>query len=442
MSHIAVIGAGYVGLPTALWLTELGHDVVVMDSARERVDMLRKLQPPFSCPELSLRLRMATSTGRLSFELSLDYYRRSADVEIIVLAVPADTYADGSIDLSVVVSVIKMLVEWQSARKALVCVRSTLSVGSSVQILAAVGDSDLSNRYIYWPAFLRQHRAFVDLSEPDRIILGACSKETMEMFVTSVLPSELHKRVLVMSLEEAEAAKQMSNCVLAVNQVLTAELAVMCEEHAIEPKVVIRGVAGDFRIGGELMEHHPGLGDLCLRKDLSAMCRIGGESSALLKAAANRSDDLRRLAIDNIVRHVSHLGDQSKVAIVGLGYAAGVGDVRGALSPQLIASLQGKAKIRVWDAYADVSCVIADLPGIETFPRLEDCLRGSDAAVLLVDHPELKEINWQAQVRSMKRHPSIFDFAYALSSSTLRFSEFIHAWYAAGTCQICADSKS
>jgi UDPglucose 6-dehydrogenase len=374
----------------------------------------------------------------LTFELSLGDCQPKVDVGMVALAVPADTRPDGSVDLSVLVTVLKTVVAWQPARDAIVCVRSTLSVGDSAQMLAAIGDSDLPNRYVYWPAFLRQHRAFVDLARPDRIVLGSGTTQVANRFVNRILPADLHNRVLTMSFEAAEAVKQMSNSVLAVNQVLAAELASICEKYTIEPEAVFQGIAADFRIGQEILEHRPGLCDLCLSKDLSAMCRVAGVNGKLLSSAARRSDELRRLAVQNVVGHVCRIGPQPNVAIVGLGYAPGVGDTRGALSPQLLTALQGRAKVRVWDGYADVSAVIGATPGVEAFPSLELCLESADVAVLLVDHPELQQVDWKTQAESMRGARPIFDFAHALCASQRGASEFCHPWYTPGVCTFCS----
>lgn len=440
MSHVVVIGAGYVGLPTAIWLTDLGHKVTVIEFAPERLAMLRRLQPSFTCPELHWRLQAASSTKRLTFEVSLEDCQKNDDVEMVILAVPADPLPDGSVDLSIVTAVIKKLVDWQPARNALVCVRSTLSIGDGARILAAVEDPELPNRYVYWAAFLRQHMAFVDLAQPDRIVVGSQRTQIANRFVCNILPKNLHDRVLIMSCEEAELTKQMSNAVLAVNQVMTAELAAICDKYAITSEVVIRGIAGDFRIGQELLEHHPGLGDLCLRKDLSALCKIAGDTGMLLHNTARRSDELRRLAVENILSHVRRIGPEPNVAVVGLGYASQVGDIRGALSPQLLAALQGNANVRVWDRYADVSSVIATMPSIKDSPSLEVCLRDVDVAVLLVDHPELQQVNWQVQASSMRGFYSIFDFVHVVQDSEAGVSKHLHDWYTAGSCPLCSRS--
>ena len=55
MSDVAVIGAGYVGLTTAVCLAHLGHDVVCADIDADRVDRLNKGEVPIledGLPEL------------------------------------------------------------------------------------------------------------------------------------------------------------------------------------------------------------------------------------------------------------------------------------------------------------------------------------------------------------------------------------------------------
>ncbi|HDH26053.1 MAG TPA: UDP-glucose 6-dehydrogenase, partial [Actinobacteria bacterium] len=68
--QVAVIGAGYVGLATAVGLSSLGHDVAVGERSAERVEMLRSGRSPIFEPELLAMLRVGSEAGRLSFHTS------------------------------------------------------------------------------------------------------------------------------------------------------------------------------------------------------------------------------------------------------------------------------------------------------------------------------------------------------------------------------------
>ena len=50
---LSIIGAGYVGLVTGASLAELGHDVVVMDIDRERIEKLNRGVIPLHEPGLN-----------------------------------------------------------------------------------------------------------------------------------------------------------------------------------------------------------------------------------------------------------------------------------------------------------------------------------------------------------------------------------------------------
>jgi UDP-N-acetyl-D-mannosaminuronate dehydrogenase len=134
---------------------------------------------------------------------------------------------------------------------------------------------------------------------------------------------------------------------------------------------------------------------------------------------------------------VRRLGHRPKVAVLGLGYASQVGDTRGALSPELLAALRNCADVRVWDGYADVSSVVEVMPRAMAFSSIEACLMDTDVAVLLVDHPELQQLNWQA-LPFPRGVYAIFDFARVIPASEPRVSEHLHAWYTSGSCSVCS----
>ena len=97
---VAVIGAGYVGLTTAVCLAHLGHDVVCADIDAERVERLNKGEVPILEDGLPELLSEGLSSRRLRFVVGA---RNAASVAgFVFLCVPTPQGDDGSADLSFV----------------------------------------------------------------------------------------------------------------------------------------------------------------------------------------------------------------------------------------------------------------------------------------------------------------------------------------------------
>jgi len=105
MSRIAVFGAGYVGLVTGACFADLGHDVVVRDVVRERVDALRRGEVPIYEPGLEELLER--TSDRLAFTLDVREALDGADFLYVAVGTPP-TYS-GDADLSAVWTVVDEL---------------------------------------------------------------------------------------------------------------------------------------------------------------------------------------------------------------------------------------------------------------------------------------------------------------------------------------------
>jgi UDPglucose 6-dehydrogenase len=64
--RICVVGAGYVGLATAVMFGKLGHDVSVTDIDPERVKAVNSGKSPFYEPSLEKELTRLVRRGLLS----------------------------------------------------------------------------------------------------------------------------------------------------------------------------------------------------------------------------------------------------------------------------------------------------------------------------------------------------------------------------------------
>lgn len=401
--------------------------MAAVEPAADRLGSLRKGIAPFSEPGIDDALERALAGGRLSFVDDLPASPVSCDA--ILIAVPAPTSARGEVDLAVLDSVLSKVARREDLRSAIVVVRSTLGPGDSDQLVAL--HPSLRERLVYWPAFLRQGRALADSSSPDRIVLGVFDKGRSAQLRNLLGPLVPPHRLVVLSLREAELVKQFSNAILAVNRVLAADISLICGQYGVDFRAVFEGITLDHRMGRELLEVKPGLGDSCLTKDIDALCAALPEprsAAALLDIARQRSRVQRREAVAAVLGELQRASGRSpSLALVGLSYEPGVGDVRDALSVELAGAARDIARVRVWDPYVSLRDLAEHFPTAERASSLEDAFRASSVAVILVDHPELDGSLWRL-IESMDEDACVFDFAGLEPRSFAAVSRKIRRW--------------
>jgi UDPglucose 6-dehydrogenase len=86
--RVAVVGTGHVGLPTAVLLATLGHDVVATDVDRVKIADLVGGRVPFYEPGLEGWLRAATASGHLQFTEDTSKVAAGRDVAFICVGTP------------------------------------------------------------------------------------------------------------------------------------------------------------------------------------------------------------------------------------------------------------------------------------------------------------------------------------------------------------------
>lgn len=94
VNRVAVIGLGYVGLPTAAALAGQGVEVVGVDVDQRVVDCVSEGTAPFDEPDLTSTLNEAVSAGMLSASTEMP----QADAYIV--AVPTPIKEDSHVDLA------------------------------------------------------------------------------------------------------------------------------------------------------------------------------------------------------------------------------------------------------------------------------------------------------------------------------------------------------
>ena len=263
--HIAVVGAGYVGLSLAILLSQYNH-VIAVDIVPEKVDKINKKQFPVQddytekyMAEKELDLT-ATTDGSKAY--------RTAD--FVIIAVPTNYDSKKNFfDTGAVETVIESVIEATRDRdkKPVMVIKSTVPVGYTKSVQERYGITNL----LFSPEFLRESRALYDNLYPSRIIVGCGERQKKEASVfASLLAEGAEKKeidTLFMDLTEAESVKLFSNTYLALRVAYFNELDTYCEMKGLDTASVIEGVSLDPRIGNFYNNPSFGYGGYCLPKD-------------------------------------------------------------------------------------------------------------------------------------------------------------------------------
>ena len=238
--RVAVVGAGYVGLTTAVCLAESEHDTVCVDIDAKRVDQLNRGVAIIDEPGLPLLLEQGLQRGTLRFTCD---YVDLADRDVVFVCVPTPSGPDGSADLSAVDAAVDRLASVLPSG-AVLALKSTVPVGSTRRVAQRLRSNGI--RAVSNPEFLRESHAVYDFRHPDRVLIGADEDDAAAM-VSDVYGAGA--ATLRMSPESAELAKYASNAFLAVKISYANSLARLCAKVGADIDDVTRQIEAVLRDG-------------------------------------------------------------------------------------------------------------------------------------------------------------------------------------------------
>jgi UDPglucose 6-dehydrogenase len=393
--RVAVFGAGYVGLVTGACLAELGHEVVVRDIVEAKIEALRDGRIPIHEPGLEELL--AANSERLSFTTDVTEAVNGADVVYIAVGTPP--MYSGDADLSAVWTVVDELPEVE--RRIVVAMKSTVPVGTGRAVRHRLDDRGLANvGYASNPEFTAEGTAVRDFMEPDRIVIGAF--DVSDGDVIAKLHESIDAPVVRCDVPSAEMVKLAANAALVTRISFINEIANVCEATGADVTTVAEGIGLDRRIGPSFLRAGIGFGGSCFPKDSLALKQLAANSGynfQLLNAVIEVNELQKRRVIGKLERRLGPLRGK-RIALLGLAFKPGTDDMREAPSLVLAGRLLSEgADVAAWDPVANGA---AHLHGVEIAKSALDALDGADAAVVVTEWPELRELDWAAAAKRMR----------------------------------------
>jgi UDPglucose 6-dehydrogenase len=412
--RILVIGAGYVGLVTAVGLASLGHDVEVVEVRPDRFDALVAGRVPIFEAGLQDAFDAAVAAGCLRVRAE-----PGGHPDMVMVCVGTPIGADGHSDLSQLRGALHALHAVLDSDAPLV-IRSTLPPGST---RLAVEWADIPTaRVLTNPEFLRQGTALEDFLHPTRIVVGHfpdAERSTIERVVS--VYAALDAPVLVMDVAAAEIAKNGANAFLALKLSFANEIASVAEEFGTDVDAVLEGISLDPRIGGLYLRPGLGFGGSCLPKELRALA-VSGMGRGLPMLVTNAASEANAAQQARFAGRVDSLAGGvagRTVGLLGLAFKAHTDDVRD--SPPLAVArtlLERGATVVAHDPEAGQNALRA-VPELRLVDDPAAALDGADIGVLGTEWPMYRDLDWAA-IHPLMRNPVIVDGRRSLDGARLR----------------------
>jgi UDPglucose 6-dehydrogenase len=219
--------------------------------------------------------------------------------------------------------------------------------------------------------------------------------------------------------------KLASNAALMTRVSFINEIANVCEATGADVVAVAEAVGLDRRIGPSFLRAGIGYGGSCFPKDSLALKQLAANSGynfQLLNAVIEVNELQKRRVIGKLERRLGPLRGK-KIALLGLAFKPGTDDMREAPSLVLAGRLLSEgAEVSAWDPVADGA---AHLHGVVIADSALDALAGTDAAVVVTEWPELRELDW-AVARSRMAGNVVVDGRNLLDPEEMRALGFAY----------------
>jgi UDP-N-acetyl-D-glucosamine dehydrogenase len=344
MSTIAIVGAGYVGVPLAHVFAGAGQKVLLVDVQADRIAQLNRGESYIEDVP-SAELKKHIDAGLLSATTDYDELK-SADAILVALPTPLSDQREP--DLTILLDATREIAP-RLQQGQLVVLESTTYPGTTRERIAPLLEaSGLKAGEGFHLAFSPER---VDPGREDwttkttpKVVGGLteeCTRRAVELYASAV-----DEVVEVSSPEAAELTKLLENIFRSVNIALVNELAQLCERMGLDIWEIV-DAAATKPFGFMRFEPGPGLGGHCLPVDpfyLSWKARQFDFYTEFIELAGKVNQNMPYFCRSLISQALNHGAQRSlsgsKVLVLGVSYKANVSDTRESPALKLIELLR------------------------------------------------------------------------------------------------------
>ncbi len=423
---VAIIGTGYVGLPTGVGLAELGNDVTCIDREVSKIEALRAGRLTIFEDGLEDLFKKNVASGKLKFTTSMKEGVETADLVIIAVGTPPHPVTKEA-DMKYIHAAATELAEYLHGY-TVVANKSTVPVGTGDVVEGLIRKKNPTADFdvVSLPEFLREGFAVHDFFSPDRVVVGANTKRAADLIRELYKPFEGKTKMLFVKRRSSETIKYASNAFLAIKIHYINEMANFCEKAGADVYEVAQGMGLDSRIGNKFLNPGPGYGGSCFPKDTNAMAYMGrtnGVNLSLIEAAIKGNDARKVEMAGRILETVKNIPD-AKIAVWGLAFKNGTDDCRESPAVQIVAELiKNNVKIKAFDpkAMENARKIFGDK--IYYAGNTLEAAKGADVLAILTEWHDFAKVDLD-EVKKVMHTPNIVDLRNMLNPDEAREKGF------------------
>ncbi len=441
MMRICCIGAGYVGGPTmSMIAAKCPHiRVDVVDLNAERIAAWNSAELPVYEPGLD-EIVESVRGKNLFFSTEVKAAIYAADIIFVSVNTPTKTFGFGAhkaADLRYVESVARTIAEVADSPKIIV-EKSTIPVrtAEAIQTILASSEKGFQHQVLSNPEFLAEGTAIVDLTNPDRILIGGeqtaaglAAVETLVSVYANWVPRE---RILTTNLWSSELSKLVANAFLAQRISSINSISALCEKTGADVDEVARAIGSDSRIGSKFLKASVGFGGSCFQKDVLNLVYLCGhfglpEVAAYWDQVIIMNDWQKHRFVAHVLRTLFNTVTGKRIGVLGFAFKKDTNDTRESAAIGVCQDLiEERAMLSIYDPKVDDAQIRDDLnikgehSHVEFATSAVQAATGAHALLVLTEWDEFRELNFEAVYHAMIKPAWIFDGRSLLDHAKLR----------------------
>lgn len=407
---VSVIGAGYVGLTTAVLLAQAGHTVYLIEKNPERLKTIQSGKSFFYELGIDALLEPVISSQKL---IATDSYKESIPNSSVVFScVGTPDNPDGSSNLDYVFAAAEETAKFLN-NGCIYVQKSTVPVGTGEHVKTAMQKNGKQFIYLSNPEFLREGTAIADSLWFDRIVVGGDDPTAVDVVIN--LYKELESRrdeiakvgyiepvnnstgkYIATNLNSAELIKVTANAFLALKISFANSIAKLADRAEADINDVMDAVGADQRIGRAFLNAGRGYGGGCFPKDVSGLISSAnqfGVELQIMTAASDLNESMPGYIVNKVKNLVPELHTK-KCAVLGLAFKAGTSDARKSPGVKIANLLQEiGARVSAYDPKANREATEDLHSQVNIMTSLDDTVTGADVVLVATNWPEFVNFN-------------------------------------------------